>query len=128
MDEWRNKGKPKLYVATMDIRKCYDSVNIDNLMSMIKYEDFFEEMYIIHQFIKVIRSKRYLFSKNLSKISKKKLNGYSKEWIKEKIDKFEKRGKSTKKFRKSSKRKIHQTILHNEEKRNFNQIRRYIRF
>jgi hypothetical protein len=31
-------------------------------------EQFFEEQYIVHQFIKVIRSKRYLFSKHLDDI------------------------------------------------------------
>jgi hypothetical protein len=35
---------------------------------MISKENFFEEQYIVHQFTKVIRSKRYLFSKNLDEI------------------------------------------------------------
>lgn len=65
LEQWRAKGRPKLYVATMDIRKCYDSVDIKRLINMISMENFFEEQYIVHQFIKVIRSKRYLFSKNL---------------------------------------------------------------
>ena len=56
----------------MDIRKCYDSINIDQMIKMIKYEDFFEEVYIVHQFIKMIRSKRYIFSKSLKQSENEK--------------------------------------------------------
>lgn len=30
--EWKSKGKPKLYAATLDIKKCYDSVNLEKLL------------------------------------------------------------------------------------------------
>lgn len=63
MNSWREKKCPQLYIATMDIRKCYDSVNIDRMIQMIKEEKFFQEIYLIHNFTKVIRSKRYIFSK-----------------------------------------------------------------
>jgi hypothetical protein len=69
---------------------------------MIQMEQFFEEQYIVHGFTKVIRSKRYLFSKpleevvdtpvpTLSEISRKTMNDTFR--IKEKREKFLKRGK-----------------------------------
>ena len=101
LGDWRKRGKPKLYVATMDIRKCYDSVDIKRLINMIQMEQFFEEQYIVHGFTKVIRSKRYLFSKKLEdvvrskvptleEVSRKAMND-DVEWA-EKRKKFEKRG------------------------------------
>lgn len=74
---------------------------------MITMENFFDEQYIVHQFTKVIRSKRFLFSKNLDdlkpgknpnldeinlKILKDDLEFISKE----KRERFNKRGKNEK--------------------------------
>ena len=74
LNSWRKKGSPQLYVATMDIRKCYDSVSIDRMIQMIKEEKFFQEIYMIHNFTKVIRSKRYIFSKEPPKEKAGKYN------------------------------------------------------
>lgn len=73
---------------------------------MIQTEHFFEEQYIVHQFIKVIRSKRYLFSKNPDDIRGSKLPTLDElsqkvtenvlEISREKREKFDKRGKRRK--------------------------------
>lgn len=33
--EWKNANKPKLYFVTMDIEKCYDSVNVTSLKKLL---------------------------------------------------------------------------------------------
>lgn len=123
LEQWRQRGKPKLFVATMDIRKCYDSVDIQRLVGMIRTEQFFEEQYIVHQFVKVIRSKRYLFSKDPADVRDPRVpslteashakgdSGISRE----KREKFAKRGGMT---RRPPARKVDQAILLDEEARN----------
>lgn len=61
VESWRKRGSPQLYVATMDIKKCYDSVNLDKLFEFIQSEPVFQEMYLVNNFFKIIRNKRYYF-------------------------------------------------------------------
>lgn len=37
---WREIGKPKLYFLTMDIKKCYDSIDKNKLLLQIENSDF----------------------------------------------------------------------------------------
>lgn len=61
VDSWRRAGRPELFVATMDIKKCYDSVNLDKLFEFINTEPIFQELYLVNNFFKIIRNKRYYF-------------------------------------------------------------------
>lgn len=70
---WKSKNKPTLFYGTMDIKKCYDSVELDRLFELLKKEDIFKDFYLISNFIKVIRNRRYAFRKKSSKSSKEKM-------------------------------------------------------
>ena len=47
----------------MDISKCYDSVNLEKLYHYIRERDTFKELYIINNYFKVMRNKRFYFDK-----------------------------------------------------------------
>ena len=55
------ENKPNLFYGTMDIQKCYDSVELDRLFQLLKEEDIFKDFYLISNFIKVIRNRRFAF-------------------------------------------------------------------
>jgi hypothetical protein len=43
--QWKNANKPQLYFVTMDIEKCYDSVNVSNLRKLLQRTDLIERDY-----------------------------------------------------------------------------------
>jgi hypothetical protein len=45
----------------MDIQKCYDSVDLDRLFELLKKENLFKDFYLISEFYKVMRNRRYAF-------------------------------------------------------------------
>lgn len=45
----------------MDIQKCYDSVDLDRLFELLKKENVFKDFYLISEFYKVMRNRRYAF-------------------------------------------------------------------
>lgn len=60
---WREDGSPPLFYGTMDIQKCYDSVELDRLYELLKLEDVFQDFYLITNFMKVLRNRRFAFRK-----------------------------------------------------------------
>jgi hypothetical protein len=68
---WTNEQKPELFYGTMDIQKCYDSVDLNVLFELLKREDIFKDFYMISDFIKVIRNRRYVFRKKNSQNNEK---------------------------------------------------------
>jgi hypothetical protein len=73
-EKWKARGKPFLYCASMDIRKCYDSVNLDKLFEFVKNETTFKEFYLVNNFFKIIRNKRFYFDEEKKDQSKKFTN------------------------------------------------------
>ena len=47
VQRWEKAGKPKLYFATMDIEKCYDSVDSRKLKEFLHKTDLLEKEYYI---------------------------------------------------------------------------------
>jgi len=74
VDKWKARGKPFLYCASMDIKKCYDSVNLDKMFEFIKNDDTIREFYLINNFFKIIRNKRFYFEEENKKMQKKFTN------------------------------------------------------
>lgn len=60
---WRAKGEPDLFCVSMDISKCYDSVDLDRMFDFIRQERTFQEVYFLNNFFKIIRNKRFCFRK-----------------------------------------------------------------
>lgn len=66
VERWKQKKKPFLYCASLDIKKCYDSVNLNKMFDFVKTESIFQQIYIINNFFKIIRNKRYYFGDKLT--------------------------------------------------------------
>lgn len=58
---WETLMKPQIYYSTMDIQKCYDSVDLDLLFELLRKENLFKNFYLISEFYKVMRNRRYAF-------------------------------------------------------------------
>jgi telomerase reverse transcriptase len=74
--KWADMNKPNIYYSTMDIQKCYDSVDLDLLFDLLKKENIFKNFYLISEFYKVMRNRRYVFrvKKDKSKGDKFKMS------------------------------------------------------
>lgn len=59
--DWDAKQRPNIFFSTMDIQKCYDSVDLDRLFELLKKENVFKDFYLISEFFKVMRNRRYAF-------------------------------------------------------------------
>lgn len=46
-DKWRDNGEPELYFVTMDIEKCYDNVNTDELTKFLNQTDLLDKEYFV---------------------------------------------------------------------------------
>ena len=56
-ESWIQKGRPKLYFFTFDIRKCYDSVDLEKLTEFIKNTHMLENLFILASYESVYRNK-----------------------------------------------------------------------
>lgn len=74
--KWEADNKPEISYSTMDIQKCYDSVDLDRLFEMLRQENVFKNFYLISEFYKVMRNRRYAFrvKKDSGKSDKFKLS------------------------------------------------------
>ena len=45
--QWEQKGKPELYFVTLDIEKCYDSVDVRKLKEFLHKTDLLEKEYYL---------------------------------------------------------------------------------
>jgi hypothetical protein len=57
---WKNEGCPKLAYFTLDIKKCYDSIDTNKLLSIIKSTHFIKNFYLIKKYSRLYRNKRPL--------------------------------------------------------------------
>ena len=73
---WERINKPPIFYSTMDIQKCYDSVDLDRLFDLLREENIFKNFYLISEFFKVMRNRRYAFriKKDMSKGDKFKMS------------------------------------------------------
>lgn len=58
--KWRQQGEPPLAYFTLDIKKCYDSIDTNRLMTIIKETKFIEDMYLIVRYYRLYRNKKPL--------------------------------------------------------------------
>ena len=61
--QWKLKKKPKLYCATLDIKKCYDSVNLKKLLEFFTEDTSILQNYFITTFFKYMKNKRFFFER-----------------------------------------------------------------
>ena len=74
--DWETQSRPPIFYSTMDIQKCYDSVDLDILFELLRKENLFKNFYLISEFYKVMRNRRYAFrmKKDLSQGDKFKMS------------------------------------------------------
>ena len=61
---WRKMGSPPLKYFTLDIKKCYDSIDTSLLLKLIEETPFIEDLYLIIKYNRLYRNKKPLFGKN----------------------------------------------------------------
>ena len=57
---WRDKGSPPLVYFTLDIKKCYDSIDTNLLVKIIENTPLIENMYMMVRYLRVYRNKKPL--------------------------------------------------------------------
>ena len=57
---WREKGSPPLVYFTLDIKKCYDSIDTNMLVRIIEDTPLIEHMYMLIRYLRVYRNKKPL--------------------------------------------------------------------
>ena len=62
--KWKEAGKPELYFVTMDIEKCYDSVDVKKLSEFLKSTDLLEKEYYVLNCLVLKRKNNVLFDKD----------------------------------------------------------------
>ena len=60
IENWRNKGCPKLKYFTLDIKKCYDSIDTSLLLKIIENTKLIEDLYLIFKYNRLYRNKKPL--------------------------------------------------------------------
>ncbi len=60
---WDSIGRPKLYFVTMDIKKCYDSIDTKKLLEFLKKTSLLEEEYLICRYGALFRNKNRMSKK-----------------------------------------------------------------
>ena len=61
--QWEKKGKPELYFVSLDIQKCYDSVNVNKLREMLHKTDLLEKDYYLMSCLMLKRKNNILTEK-----------------------------------------------------------------
>lgn len=64
VDKWRRMGCPPIKYFTVDIHKCYDSINTSLLLQFIENTPHIDDQYLIVKYNRLYRNKRPLFGKN----------------------------------------------------------------
>ncbi|EAR90406.3 telomerase reverse transcriptase (macronuclear) [Tetrahymena thermophila SB210] len=60
IEKWKNKGRPQLYYVTLDIKKCYDSIDQMKLLNFFNQSDLIQDTYFINKYLLFQRNKRPL--------------------------------------------------------------------
>ena len=56
--KWRNMGCPPLKYFTLDIKKCYDSIDTSELLKMLEDTRLIEDLYLIFKYNRLYRNKK----------------------------------------------------------------------
>jgi len=64
VDKWRKMGCPPIKYFTVDIHKCYDSINTSLLLQFIEETPYIDDQYLIVKYNRLYRNKRPLFGNN----------------------------------------------------------------
>jgi telomerase reverse transcriptase len=64
VDKWRKMGSPPMKYFTLDIHKCYDSINTSLLLKFIEETPYIDDQYVIVKYNRLYRNKRPLFGHN----------------------------------------------------------------
>ena len=62
--EWVKMGRPKMYFATMDIQKCYDSIVTENLLKFLRETEYLDPFYLICRYGALFRNKNQIRKNN----------------------------------------------------------------
>ena len=60
VQKWREKGSPKLVYFTLDIKKCYDSIDTNMLVRIIEETPLIENTYMLIKYMRIYRNKKPL--------------------------------------------------------------------
>jgi hypothetical protein len=66
-EKWLASASPELFAITLDISKCYDSIDSKVLLDMFKNSKCVEESYLINRYTLLTRNKRPLARDTQSK-------------------------------------------------------------
>jgi len=64
VENWKKMGSPPLKYFTLDIRKCYDSIDTSLLLKIIEYTPLIEDLYLIIKYNRLYRNKKALHKVN----------------------------------------------------------------
>ncbi len=64
IERWRQSGSYKLKYFTLDIKKCYDSIDTTLLMKIIEKTQFIEDKYFVMKYNRLYRNKKPLLGNN----------------------------------------------------------------
>lgn len=62
--KWRELGQPPLKYFTVDIRKCYDSIDTSRLLRFIEESPLIDDLYLVIKYNRLYRNKKALFGTN----------------------------------------------------------------
>ena len=60
VEKWRQKGCPQLVYFTLDIKKCYDSIDTRKLIKIIQDTPYIEPLYLLVKYLRLYRNKKPL--------------------------------------------------------------------
>lgn len=60
VEKWREKGCPKMVYFTLDIKKCYDSIDTTKLIKIIQDTPFIDQIYMLVKYLRLYRNKKPL--------------------------------------------------------------------
>ena len=63
IENWRKMDCPPLKYFTLDIKKCYDSIDTSLLLKMIEQTKLIEDLYLIFKYNRLYRNKKPLVGK-----------------------------------------------------------------
>lgn len=64
VEKWRKDGCPQLKYFTLDIHKCYDSIDTSKLLRFIEESPHIDDQYLIIKYNRLYRNKKPLYGSN----------------------------------------------------------------
>lgn len=56
--KWRDSGSPPLKYFTVDIHKCYDSIDTSRLLKFIEESEHIDDLYLVIKYNRLYRNKK----------------------------------------------------------------------